>query len=233
MPYTPPEFRKSAFNCPHCGAFAKMTWLKLIFYRSGDYPSTPFSFSQCSHCSKRAYWKKTGVTGETNEAAGKMIDPSGVTAPLPHPDMPELVLADYAEAREISGASPRAAAALLRLVVQKLCGELGESGENINADIGELVKKGLPVEIQKALDIIRVVGNNAVHPGELQPDDVADVASSLFELTNAIVEDRIARPRKLASLFASLPQGAREAIDKRDKEALDGNAGNSDENSGS
>jgi hypothetical protein len=133
--------------------------------------------------------------------------------------MPETVRTDYEEAREIAGASPRAAAALLRLAIQKLCIELGESGENINDDIANLVRKGLPVEIQQALDIIRVIGNNAVHPGELQSDDVADVASSLFELTNQIVEERVSRPRKLQALFDRLPQGARDAIEKRDQKA--------------
>jgi hypothetical protein len=93
---------------------------------------------------------------------------------------------------------------------------MGESGENTNDDIANLVKKGLPVEIQQALDVVRVVGNNAVHPGELQPDDLADVASSLFELVNLIVEDRISKPRKVQALFSRLPKGAREAIDKRD-----------------
>jgi hypothetical protein len=148
-----------------------------------------------------------------------MLIPSGGTAELPHPDMPESVRADYEEAREICGASPRAAAALLRLAIQKLCKELGEPGKDISDDIANLVKKGLPLEIQQALDIIRVVGNNAVHPGELQPDDIAEVAYSLFELTNQIVEERISKPKKLQSLFARLPQGARNAIHKRDGKA--------------
>ena len=120
------------------------------------------------------------------------------------------------EAREICGASPRAAAALLRLSIQKLCKELGESGKNINNDIANLVLKGLPSQIQQALDIIRVIGNNAVHPGELNPEDVAEVAFSLFELTNQIVEEMISKPKKLEALFNRLPEGARDAIKRRD-----------------
>jgi hypothetical protein len=131
--------------------------------------------------------------------------------------MPDSVRYDYEEARKICSSSPRGAAALLRLAVQKLCQELGEPGKNINSDIASLVKKGLPVEIQQALDIIRVIGNNAVHPGELSPDDVSEVAASLFELINAIIEERISKPKKLQKLFDRLPKGAREGIENRDK----------------
>jgi hypothetical protein len=131
--------------------------------------------------------------------------------------MPVDIRHDYEEARNVVQQSPRAAAALLRLCVQKLCKHLGEPGKNINDDIGSLVKKGLPVEIQQALDIVRVIGNNAVHPGEITPDDVAGVSSSLFELVNYIVEDRIARPKKLASMFTTLPGPALAGIAARDK----------------
>lgn len=142
--------------------------------------------------------------------------PNGSVAPLPHPDMPEIVVPDYIEARSIVNDSPRGAAALLRLCVQKLCLHLGETSGNINADIGSLVDNGLPVGIQQALDVVRVVGNNAVHPGELSEADIADVATSLFELVNIIVEDRIARPKALDALYLRLPQGARDAVNKRD-----------------
>jgi uncharacterized protein DUF4145/DDE family transposase len=138
-------------------------------------------------------------------------------APMPHLDMPEEVRVDYDKARNIATASPRGAAALLRLVIQRLCRPLGENGRDLNQAIGALVQKGLPVEIQQALDIVRVIGNNAVHPGELRADDVAEVASTLFGLVNQIVEDRITRPKKLEALFEKLPPGARESIAGRDK----------------
>jgi len=135
---------------------------------------------------------------------------------MPHEDMPADVRTDYEEARQIPANSPRGAAALLRLGIQKLCVYLGESGKTINDDIAALVKKGLPVEIQQALDIVRVVGNNAVHPGELNASDVAAVSSALFDLVNQIIEERISRPKKLQAMFAKLPQSAQQAIKKRD-----------------
>jgi hypothetical protein len=60
---------------------------------------------------------------------------------------------------------------------------------------------------------------NAVHPGQIAADDVADAADQLFDLVNLIVEDRIARPARIKALFEKLPNGAKEAIAKRDSAA--------------
>jgi hypothetical protein len=130
--------------------------------------------------------------------------------------MPDEIRADFNEAREIFFLSPRGAAALLRLAVQKLCAVLGESGKNINDDIASLVKKGLSVQIQEALDIVRVIGNEAVHPGQIDLNDDRATAASLFELVNLIIEERISEPKRRAEMYAKLPASKRDAIAKRD-----------------
>lgn len=131
--------------------------------------------------------------------------------------MPEEVSADFEEARSILTRSPRGAAALLRLCLQKMCIRLGLPGKDINKDIGELVKQGLSPKVQQALDIVRVVGNEAVHPGQMDLKDDVETASQLFGLINFIIEDRITKPKEIEALFSTLPEGKRQGITDRDK----------------
>ncbi|GAB2478241.1 hypothetical protein GCM10011375_18900 [Hymenobacter qilianensis] len=146
-----------------------------------------------------------------------MIYPFGGAAPLPNPDMPDDVRQDYEEARSILSISPRGSAALLRLALQRLCKHLGQPGENINTDIAALVQQGLPITLQKALDSLRVAGNNAVHPGQLNIYDTPEVATRLFGLLNIIVDNQITQPRAIAELYdTTVPPETQAHIAKRD-----------------
>jgi hypothetical protein len=129
--------------------------------------------------------------------------------------MPDEVKQDYEEAASICGQSPRGAAALLRLAIHKLCINLGGKGENLNDDIAALVKEGLPVRIQQALDIARVIGNNAVHPGQIDVDD-AEVVGNLFALLNLISDYMKSMPSRIDKLYKELPEVTKEAIKRRD-----------------
>jgi hypothetical protein len=206
--YYPPIFKEEQFHCIKCGVFAKQSWGSLV--KNGYMQDIGFNYSRCHHCDKTCYWFD-----------GRMIVPSEAPVPPPHADLPAPCIDDYNESRDIVSRSPRAAAALLRLTIQKLLGELGEKGKNINDDIGSLVAKGLPVEVQQALDYCRVVGNNAVHPGEINLNDDPNIAHSLFEMINFIVEVRISQPKKIANLYNILPVGALKSVEKRD--AVKGN----------
>lgn len=206
--YYPPKFNENQFHCILCGVFARQNWGTLKRDAGRSFMATNFTYSYCSHCQERCYWYD-----------GRMIIPSEAPVPPPHLDLPKSCLEEYNEARDIVARSPRAAAALLRLCVQKLMVELGEKGNNINDDIGSLVSKGLPVEVQQALDFCRVIGNNGVHPGEIELTDNPEIAHSLFEMLNFIVEDRVSRPKKIEDLYTSLPQGALAAVEKRDSKS--------------
>lgn len=207
IPYTPPTFQLSAFNCPHCGAFSNQNWA--IGYYGGGGGITQIKnleYSQCQHCSSYVLWYNQ-----------KMIFPDIGGTPMPNNDLPKEIKTDYEEARTILNKSPRGAAALLRLCIQKLCKYLGESGKDINKDIGNLVKKGLPVKVQQSLDIVRVIGNDAVHPGQIDLTDDIETATKLFKLTNFIADVMITQPREVDKLFKSLPKNKLDGIADRDK----------------
>jgi hypothetical protein len=86
----------------------------------------------------------------------------------------------------------------------------------INDDIKFIVAKGVSTEVQRALDICRVAGNNAAHPGELNIEDTPEIAHMMFKMINFLVAELITRPNEINAMFDQLPQGARDAIEKRD-----------------
>ena len=104
----------------------------------------------------------------------------------------------------------------MRLVVQKLCIHLGQPGRNLNDDIAALVRAGLDPQVQEALDTVRVIGNNAVHPGQIELSDDRATAEVLFGLVNLIVEKLISVPKHVREVYDALPQPNRDAIAKRD-----------------
>lgn len=216
--YIEPKIGNKAFTCPYCNTLSSMNWdgAAIIKYNIDDYRHfiekgnyDDFSYihiSTCAGCGKYHIWYED-----------KMIYPLVSGVEMPNDDMPECVKDVYMEAREVFVHSKRASAALLRLAIQLLCKELGEKGKNINDDIASLVSKGLPVQIQKALDSIRVIGNNAVHPGVIELNDDNETASVLFVLINIIVEQMITQPKQINEIYSKLPPSALEGIAKRDK----------------
>jgi Domain of unknown function (DUF4145) len=219
MTYVAPQEGKKGFHCPRCNVYASQTWhpvyhKQLVVSQSQpsyhvDNQLTSMQVSLCAHCNQYSFW-----------IDHKLVAPDVSGAPTPHEDTPDTVRADFDEARSVFARSPRSSTALLRLAIQKICIHLGLPGNNLNEDIGKLVQAGLPIEIQQSLDVVRVVGNNQVHPGVLDVRDDPETAASLFELVNVIVEDRIARPKKIKALYQKLPEGARKQIEKRDAPAV-------------
>lgn len=213
--YTAPEFKKEAFNCPHCRAFAHMKW------QSKE--SSVYYQAICDHCKKDSFWRVTQINGSALNNGfmvniGTMLYPDVGPAPLPAEDMPEDVKKDYEEAARIFIKSPRGAAALLRLGLQKLCIHLGEEGKNINADIRSLVmKRKLSGVAIKVADTLRITGNNAVHPGQISDEDFDSLAGNMFGLLNAIVEETITKPKTWNNYYEQLPENARNAAEAQDK----------------
>ena len=193
----------SALTIQHFGKRPNIHWRSAAHPTKADLSNA--YVAHCHSCNECSLW--------TN---GEMVYPA-VSLPIqPNVDLPDDIKTDFLEAANIAAKSPRGAAALLRLCIQKLCMHLGESGKNINNDIAALVGKGLEVQIQQALDVVRVVGNDAVHPGTLDLRDDIKTVAQLFELVNWVADRMITQPTKLKRLYASLPNDKLEAIARRD-----------------
>jgi hypothetical protein len=261
---TIPLISKTAFSCPHCGAYTTQHWYKMnaapydednrtpmipdeslaekfrnerdiseeekhefIKWVNDMHSGKPFfessngslycapvvqncNISRCYNCKDISVW-----------IHDKIVYPNTKIDIKPNSDLPEHIQALFNEAREIAELSPKGAAALLRLCIQHLCKELGESGKKIDKDIASLVSKGLNPLVQKALDVVRVVGNEAVHPGEINLDDDKGIAIKLFGLVNLISEQMISHPKHVEALYGDLPEDKLKGIEQRNNKALE------------
>jgi len=204
-----------------CGACQKKSiWLAahLIDLESMRRPPSPISIPDIPEPERRKAESASPV-----KPTAKIIFPVDPTGPLPVEDMPDDVKALYDEARSVARMSPKSAAALLRLAVETLMPHLGEKGKKTRLvdKIGNLVKKGLLEKtVQEALDSVRIIGNDAVHPGKIILDENPEVVPRLFNCLNYIVEKQITVGKSLKQLYDSLPEEKKKEIVKRDKRPL-------------
>jgi len=208
--FVPPTPDATTFTCLHCDTLAAQAGSAVgSFIGGGD----QLKVHQCTACYKYSVWEKRSAQGFADWI---LVYPDRSPAAAPNEDLPEDVKQVYDEAASIFNRSPRGAAALLRLGIQRLCKHLGQPGKNINGDIKALVKSGLSPIVQQAMDTVRITGNEAVHPGEINLDDDRELASSLFIFVNLIAEYTITGPRVVKEMYERLPEPKRDAVDKRD-----------------
>ncbi|MFL0475720.1 DUF4145 domain-containing protein [Priestia sp. 179-F W1.4 NHS] len=229
--YEPPNYGKNSFHCPHCNTFSHQSWHGLrttqneSFVAEQGIAPTPkgmedagvngylinnvIALSKCYKCRQVSVWKK-----------GKLIFPVSSMAPIPNPDMPDDVKRIYEEAMEVVSISPMASTALLRLALEKLLPQIGAEKANIDNMIGQLVKKGLPQEVQRALDSLRVIGNEAVHPGTIDLNDNTDIAFALFKLLNFVVDRMITQLKEIDEIYNLIPTSKIKSIENRNEKVL-------------
>lgn len=201
-----PSYKKPAFECPMCSVYATQQWFPFQRSLGGSVlPVSGWTGAQCGACGGTSVWRSK-----------QLFWPMKSLGPDAHPDMPAGPRELYDEARAVSSISRKSAIALLRLALQRLVDELEQGSGGIDKKIGRLVQRGLDPQVQQAMDIVRVVGNNAVHPGQIDVDADDEWLGALFMLMNLIVEQMIARPKHIQSLMAKLPSGALDAIARRD-----------------
>lgn len=204
--------KKPQIFCPYCHVFSQMDVhdyyfdQDLIGNQFGPEIINQLEIRRCSNCGGKFFYEN-----------GHLLypEPASIT---PEPAMPEDVKAIYIEASSIYHRSPRAACALLRLAIERLCDDLDAKGNNLDSKISNLVKRGLSEDVQRALDFVRVIGNNAVHPGKIEYDiDNEQTANMLFKLLNIIVQRLISQPATINALYEALPDGIRASVIQRDK----------------
>lgn len=241
-----PEYNNNKFKCPHCHVVAQQTWLNnyklsstvfdiynhiYLNYRvhirdfqqeviqnflstaKSQFPDLLnsllpryLSIASCESCGFYSLW--------VNE---EMVFPREFPIEPPNNDLSEEIKSLYYEASKIFLDSPKGSTALLRLALQMLLRQIGKEGNNINNDIKELVERGLSSKVQKALDLLRVVGNNAVHPGQINLDDNKEVALKLFKILNIIADEMITKPKEIDTLYSDvIPEETKSHIAKRD-----------------
>lgn len=193
---------EKSFKCPHCYCYSTMQYREVHFYDELKYiedgnkrRENKITIARCDCCKKKIIWNENGY-----------IYPDLPPEPA-NPDMPQPVKELYDEAGLIFRKSPRAACALLRLAVERLCNELGENKKRLNENIASLAEKGLSNDIIKQLDILRVVGNKAVHPGYIDLDvDNIYVASQLMGMLNKLVGRLITDRKQIDFLYDKIPE---------------------------
>lgn len=241
-----PKFKSNKFQCPHCQTISQQDWfdettassranniIKHLFYNHrqhiADYQQksitdflevisaefagglrscipSRFAVATCLACDDISLWIDK-----------EMVFPKRLSAAPPNDDLSDEIKSLYLEAAKIYVDSPKGATAILRLALQKLLMQIGKEGKNINNDIKELVASGLSVKIQQALDLLRVVGNHAVHPGQINLDDNSEIALKLFQILNLIANELISKPKEIESLYNDIvPSVTIEHINQRD-----------------
>ncbi|MBM9514686.1 DUF4145 domain-containing protein [Desulfogranum marinum] len=241
-----PKYKEKKFKCPHCHVIAQQSWftnhqlssiisgiyhhiyldyrvniqdysqkqiVKFLNVAKSQFPRDintflPANFSVATYqsCKEFSLWVDS-----------KIVYPLNSPISPPNEDLSDEIKSIYNEASIIFQDSPKGSTALLRLALQKLLKQIGKDGKNINNDIKELVTEGLTPKIQKALDLVRVVGNNAVHPGQIDLDDNSEIASTLFKILNLIADELITRPKEIDNLYEDIiPDETKNYILQRD-----------------
>ncbi|WP_300450124.1 MULTISPECIES: DUF4145 domain-containing protein [Helicobacter] len=234
-----PKFNESSFTCPYCGVLAQMDFfipsefereiideimgieyivndsLKRHHLWSAEYESLNNRTEAIKEIIQdyRAYANTFCICQNCNETSiwinQKMVYPKARLTPLPNKDLPDEIKVDYEEASKIMQDSPRGACALLRLALQKLMIHLGEDKNLDKAIQGLIDKKKIDETLQKALDSVRVIGNSAVHPNELDVKDNIEIATALFKIINYIAEKILSDKKQIEEIYSLLPENAK------------------------
>ena len=103
----------------------------------------------------------------------------------------EEVSEDFEEAAAILNKFPRGAAALTRVCIQNMMPLLEQTGKNLDENISSLVRKGLEVEIQQAMDVLQVVRKSPLQTTDFDLKEENETAKQFFNSLERILERRM------------------------------------------
>jgi hypothetical protein len=173
-PSASPALDTPHFTCPHCGVDANQIWHDSRIPYNGE-QDTALRRSDCVSCSGNGYW-----------VHDHLVWPFPLVGDPPSEDLDGDLHDLYEEARRVAPHSPRAAAALLRLLVDWLVGELGEESGTLGARIGRLNQAG---DISRRT-VTHWIPFDSPETRQIDPaggDDIR-VVNLLFTTVNMIVE---------------------------------------------
>ena len=104
---------------------------------------------------------------------------------------PELVDEDVEEAAVVLNKSPRGATALMRLCIQKLVPLLEDNGKELNQRVSSLVRKGLEMEMQQAMDVLQVLRSDPVQLSPLDSQADKETALRFLDSLKEVLERRM------------------------------------------
>ena len=90
---------------------------------------------------------------------------------------------------------------LRHLVEQIIVQKTGKEVKNLSQAVQEMA---LPGHLHKSMDLVRIVGNRAVHGGDIQPHEDPEVIVLLFEIVNQLVVHLISHPKRIEEMSAKL-----------------------------
>jgi hypothetical protein len=108
---------------------------------------------------------------------------------------PELVDEDVEEAAVVLNKSPRGATALMRVCIQKLVPLLEENGKELNQRVSSLVRKGLEMEIQQAMDVLEVLRSDSAQLNPLESQADRETALRFLDSLKEVLERRMSHNR--------------------------------------
>jgi hypothetical protein len=98
---------------------------------------------------------------------------------------------DFEEAAAILNKFPRGAAALTRICIQKMMPLVKGNAKNLDENFSSLVRKGLEVEIQQAMDVLHVVRRSPLQPTQVDLKEENETATRMFETLKEILKRRM------------------------------------------